>query len=531
MKKFFRGVVLFIALLLFLPGITTFAADGRKIAKGVYVGNIDVSDMTITDAKAAVADHLDRLRQGEITLSAGESGAISVTGSELGLSWDNPQVIEEAYKLGHKGNIVQRYKALKDLEHSNKMFDLEIGVDEAMVRDIIADRCSSFNREKVNYSLKKTEEGFEITEGQIGYQLDEAASASRIRDFVSGEWDGDVATVPLVVKEDVPLGSTEELSKVKDVLGTYTTSYKTSGSSRSANVANGCSLINGRTIYPGEEFSVLDAITPFTEANGYFPAGSYLNGIVVESIGGGICQVSTTLYNAVLLAELEVTERHCHSMIVTYVSPSADAAIAESGGKNFRFVNSTEYPIYIEGSTTPDKHITFTIYGVETRPSTHKVKFESEVLETTPASADEFMTDASQEVGYVGTQSAHIGYKAQLKKIVTDDGEVTSEEVINTSTYKMVPKIVTVGTAGADAATMAQLNAAIATKDVGTVKAVAGAVAAARRAAGTEGAEAAAQAAADAVNAANNQLQQQAQAAQQAEAAAQGDAMETIQTN
>ena len=92
---------------------------------------------------------------------------------------------------------------------------------------------------------------------------------------------------------------------------------------------NGCRLINGTTLYPGEEFSTLDKISPFTEANGYYPAGSYLNGMVVDSLGGGICQVSTTLYNAVLLSELEVTQRSNHSMIISYVKPSMDAAIAE----------------------------------------------------------------------------------------------------------------------------------------------------------------------------------------------------------
>jgi vancomycin resistance protein YoaR len=366
----------------------------------------------------------------------------------------------------------------------------------------------------------------EISDGQTGLIIDESQSIQVIKDFVQGNWDGENAKVELSVKEDKPLGDREALSKVKDVLGTYTTSYKTSGASRSANVANGCRLINGTTLYPGDEFSVLDVITPFTEANGYFPAGSYLNGVVVESIGGGICQVSTTLYNAVLLAELEVTERHCHSMIVTYVSPSADAAIAESGGKNFKFVNSTDYPIYIEGYTTKDKHITFTIYGVETRPSDRKIAFKSEVLETTPASADEFVTTSTEGVGYVGTQSAHVGYKAQLRKIVTEGGAEVENEVINSSTYKMVPKIVTVGTSGADANDMAQLQTAIATRDVGTVKAVAGAILAAKKAAGTDGAEAAAQAALAAANAANDQLMQQ-----QAAAEAPVEDVESIATN
>lgn len=512
MKKFIGGVILALSVLLLLPGIPTKAADGRTIAKGIYIGDIDVSNMTVSDAGNALHAYFDKMAGAEITLSAGDGKSLTITGDELGISWKNPQIIEEAYDLGHTGNIIKRYKALKDLEKNGHRFEIEFGFNDEQLQDIVENRCKSFNQEKVNYGLTKTADGFSVSQGQVGYLIDVNESISAIKSFVSGGWDGENATVSLSVKEDKPLGSEEELSKVRDVLGTYTTSYKTSGSSRSANVANGCSLINGTTVYPGEEFSVLDTITPFTEANGYYPAGSYLNGIVVESIGGGICQVSTTLYNAVLLAELEVTERHNHSMIVSYVSPSADAAIAESGGKNFKFVNNTEYPIYIEGYTSSDKHITFTIYGVETRDVSRQVSFKSEVLETTPASADQYVIDASQALGYVGTQSAHIGYKAQLRKIVTEHGQEISNEVINSSNYKMVPKIITVGTAGADETAVAQLQTAIATGDVGTVKAVAGALAAARNAAGTENAEAAAQAAAEAVNAANAQIQQQAQA-------------------
>ncbi|MBQ6587053.1 MAG: VanW family protein [Butyrivibrio sp.] len=521
MKKFLGGVFLFIGVLLLLPGIRTKAADGRTIANGIYIGDIDVSGMTVSDATAAVHSCFDKMAGAEITLDAGEGRRLQIYGEELGISWKNPQIIEEAYSLGHKGNIIQRYKALKDLEKEGHRFEIEYGFSDEHLQEIVGERCSSFNQDKVNFALKKTSDGFTVSQGQTGYVVDVDQSIADIKNFVQSGWNGDNAVVALAIKEDVPLGSAEDLAKVKDVLGTYTTSYKTSGSSRSANVANGCSLINGTTLYPGEEFNVLDTITPFTEANGYFPAGSYLNGIVVESIGGGICQVSTTLYNAVLLAELEVTERHNHSMIVNYVSPSADAAIAESGGKNFRFINNTQYPIYIEGYTSSDKHITFTIYGVETRDAGRKVAFKSEVLETTPASADEFVTDSTQGIGYVGTQSAHIGYKAQLRKIVTENGTEVSNDVINSSTYKMVPKIITVGTAGADATALAQLQTAIATKDVGTVKAVAGALKAARDAAGTENAEAAAQAAAAAVDAANAQIQQQAAA----------EDMESITTN
>lgn len=195
-----------------------------------------------------------------------------------------------------------------------------------------------------------------------------------------------------------------------------------------------------------------------------------MNGKVVDSLGGGICQVSTTLYNAVLKAELEVTERHNHSMIVGYVDPSADAAIAESAGKDFKFVNNTEYPIYIEGYTK-DKNVTFNIYGKETRAENRKVRYESEVLEVINPPADVIYADAGQPIGYIVSDgSAHIGYKAKLWKIVTEDGVEVSRTQVNKSSYKMVPRSATVGTATADPAAYEEIMAAIGTGNIDHVK-------------------------------------------------------------
>ena len=200
---------------------------------------------------------------------------------------------------------------------------------------------------------------------------------------------------------------------------------------------------------------------------------------MVDSLGGGICQVSTTLYNAVLLSELEVTERHNHSMIVTYVDPSADAAIAESSGKDFKFVNNTEAPIYIEGVTTDDKHITFTIYGMETRPGTHGVRYESEVVSKTYPDTEVIYPDASQPIGAVSVQSAHIGYSANLWKIVTENGVEVSREKINSSSYKVTPRTATVGVLTADPNAYNEIMAAIGTNSIDHVKNVAAALAAA----------------------------------------------------
>lgn len=468
--------------LLFGAGGEAYAAPNDTIREGVTADGIDLSGMTKDQAAEAVQGYVNGLGQTEILLQAQDGQSVSVTAGELGISWKNTELAAEAVSVGKKGNIVARYKAMKDLQNRGMNFPVELDFDKEAIARAVTERCAKFNAEAVDAHLRRENGSFVVEEGQTGYVVDEAASANAVYAYLTEQWDRGSGSVELVMTVDEPQGKTEELLKVKDVLGTFTTSYSTSGASRSQNVANGCRLIDGTTVYPGEAFSTYDAVKPFSAENGYGMAGSYLNGKVVDSIGGGICQVSTTLYNAVLRAELEVTERHNHSMIVTYVDPSADAAIAESSGKDFVFVNNTDYPIYIEGYTK-DKRITFTIYGVETRPKNRTVVYESEVLEKHVPEQDHIVADPSQPVGVVSTSSAHVGYKAKLWKVVKEDGAEVSREQVNSSNYKMSPRTAVVGTATADPNVSAQINAAIATSSIEQVKATIANIRAAQEAA------------------------------------------------
>ncbi len=458
------------------------AGKESKIETGVTVGNIDVSGMSISEAESAVEAFVDSLRNVPITLRL-EGGQDTVgTAGELGITWENDGALEEAAMLGKRGNIVQRYKALADLKKDGQNYPLRISFQGDVLDSILNSLGETYDQEAVEASLTKTESGFQIADGQTGHVLDVEKSKEAILNYLQTSWDYGNASIDLVVTVDEPKGNTETLNKVKDVLGTCTTGYKSSGPSRVTNIKTGCGHINGITLYPGEQCSVLDLITPFSVDNGYELAGSYLNGQVVNSLGGGICQVSTTLYKAVLAAELQVDERSNHSMIVTYVKPSEDAAISESGGKDFKFTNNKEYPIYIEGTTSADKTITFTIYGVEDRPSNRKVEYISEVLETNVPPTEKIIP-TGDPVGYVNVQSVHVGYKAQLWKVVTEDGVEVSREQVNSSSYAAVPRTASVGTATADPNAAAQIQAAIATGSIDYVKSVAGALAAQQAAA------------------------------------------------
>lgn len=464
MKRTKRSLFLLtLTLGLLIPGFSSDAkTKNDEIAKGVYIGETDVSGMTKEEAVQAVRAYVSAKEEEQLTLMISDQ-ELKVSRAELGIAWDNEDVVDEALGLGKAGNLIKRYKSLKDLEFHNKIYTMTYTCDEEAVEQIVTEKCTKYNQKAKNAGLKKTESGFEIVDGEQGIVVDEAAAVEEIRTYIQNEYEEEQARITVPTKISEPKGSKEELSRVKDKLGSFSTSYKTSGASRSKNVQTGAEHINGTVVYPGETFSTYEMVKPFTEKNGYAMAGSYLNGKVVDSIGGGICQVSSTLYNAVLLAELEVVERNQHSMMVGYVQPSADAAISESAGKDFQFKNNTDAPIYIEGYTTSDKKIVFNIYGEETRPSNRTVKYTNKVLESTPA-VTQLVADGAQGIGYRVVESGHNGCKAELYKEVYVDGVLQSSEKINKSNYKTSNRTVYYGING-DPALSAQLQQCIAAGD------------------------------------------------------------------
>lgn len=453
-------------------------AEEEKITEGVFVDHVDLSGMTKTEAQKALNDLMQEKKQAEIHLLCVNDEKVIVNAGDLGLSYENEDLVNQAMMVAKSGDIVTRYKLKKDLQRENLVLKTECEYDQDMIQTLIVEKCKEFDIDVKNYFLKRENGVFSVINGQEGYVIDEKQAVSAVYDFMKNEWDGKNTTIELPTIVQEPKGSASELAVVQNVLGSFSTAFPSSGEARVANIQNGCRLINGITLYPGEEYSTLEVVTPFSADNGYHMAGSYMNGMVVDSLGGGICQVSTTLYNAVLRAELEVTKRSNHSMSVSYVPLSADAAIAESAGKDFCFRNNTDYPVYIEGFVTPEKVITFNIYGKETREAGRTVDFVSEVLASTPPDRENIVPTSAQPIGFTTVQSAHVGYKSRLVKIVYKDGVEVSRQNVNNSNYKMVPRTLTVGTATGNPEHANALQAAIATGNIDHVRQVAGSLAA-----------------------------------------------------
>lgn len=481
--------------------------ETSTIPQRVYFGEVSVGGMTQEEAKEAVEEYISSNLDQTVTLQAGKN-TVQVPVSQFGISWGNPEIAEEAAGLGKSGNLIARYKAMKDLENEDKVYELSYKADEGMISQVLESNAQTLNTEAKDGGLTRANGTFTVVPGSQGVSINIDDSKEILEKYFSSQWKGTVSD-PIELAADVvePRGSEEELGKVKDLLGGFHTSYSSSGAGRSKNVENGASLINGSVVYPGDTFSVYEAVSPFDAEHGYELAGSYENGTTVETYGGGICQVSTTLYNAVIRAELEITERSNHSMIVGYVDPSADAAIAGTY-KDLKFTNNTDAPIYIEGYTE-GRELYFNVFGEETRPANREVSFVSETLSTTEPGT-QYQASSGHAIGYISQkQSSHTGYTAQLWKVVTVDGVEKSREIFNKSTYKASPRIVVVGTASANPEAVNAMNAAVGSQNEGTIRAAAAQWNDAAQAAAQQAAQQAAEAAAQ--QAAQQQQQQQQQ--------------------
>ena len=459
----------------FLTGEDLVKADVPKevvIQEGVYIGGIDVSGMNAEEATTAVNTYVEGLQEQWITL-VGPKNTLRYQLKDLGLSVKTEAAVQEAIAIGNSGSVIKRFMDLQDLEKEDYVVDMGLAIDKQLTANKIYGKRSKVDIKAIDNSLKKEKGKFVYVPGQEGNEVDIVTAVNELNEYIGSEWEIAAVedakfTMTSIISQ--PRGTEEELAVIKDLLGTYTTDYGWSAWGRGKNVENGIAKMNGIVLFPGDVFSVYENVTPFTKENGYELAGSFSNGDTVQTYGGGICQVVTTLYQAVLQAELEVVERFNHSMVVGYTPLAGDAAISGTY-KDFKFRNNLDTPVFLE-TYCKNGNIVINIYGVETRPDNRKVIYESETISETDPDTEFTLSSAHPVGSFIQTRGESIGYVAKFWKIVKVDGVETEKTLVNKSTYRSSCRKVTIGTAGATADQLAAIQAAIATKDDAQVEAV-----------------------------------------------------------
>ena len=324
MRKKFWGVgagALMLALALSVP-----AAAEPRLPEGLSAGECSLGGLTREEADQAVNDYVSGLASRKITLNMGEDKA-DTTAGELGLYWSNQDEVNAALDEYQNSNLIRQYMKSADLKKSPESIPLETSVDEEKVKAFIESKYSGLVQAPQDAAITRENGEFVITPSTPGVMIDVEATNAALQEAFQADLK-EAVEVEAALTESQPRIRTEDLETIQDRLGTFSTDFSSSSSARATNLQVGAGKINGHVLMPGETLSGYECLQPFTAENGYKNAATYENGQVVDSIGGGVCQIATTLYNAALQAELEITQRQNHSMIVTYVQPSMDAAIA-----------------------------------------------------------------------------------------------------------------------------------------------------------------------------------------------------------
>lgn len=513
-KKLKSFLLLLIPLFIFaiLVGIlsTVFALinrDNETIFSGISVQGIDVSNLTIDEAKKKVSSIIGNHISEEISLQHNDFQTV-ILPEQFGVSFDVDNAVEQAYYIGKSDNLIKNNYTILSLLLKNYNISPSINYDEDLLNSLIDSINAQLPDRVVNpgYSIDGT--NLVITSGKDGILISSSDLKDEILSFLNDissknetinipvnnvgaepinldaiykdifklPVDASYTTNPYVVypssngldfaisMEDakaiisnqqdeytIPLKITYPNVTTKqigneafpDLLSQFSTSFTSSGYNRSNNIILSSAKLNDLVLMPGEEFSYNQAVGQRTKAAGFRKAGAYSNGKVVQEVGGGICQVSSTLYNAVLYANLEIVERTNHYFNPGYVKAGLDATVSW-GGPDFRFKNNRNYPIRIVTDTS-GKKLKVYIYGLKTDDDC-TVVLDPRYISSVPYKTT-YQKDPSLATGETRViSSGSNGCKTATYKYVYDkNGTLISSECISRDTYSPHNKVVAVG--------------------------------------------------------------------------------------
>ena len=459
------------------PAEKTKAADDT-LADGIHLGTTDLSGMTLDEAADAMEEYYDLVAESDLTINVRnipadvlekmESGeevdpekyevlySIKVPVSTFDFDYDIEDALRVASTLGQKGRLVQRYKTLMDMKYGSAQLPLSYSIDDKKVKAYIEDTFVPENtQEAVDAEFSYSISGFHVTrKSQPGIRV----SADLTADSILQAFENDISSKMVC---NAMVGTVEPKVKdddLKDVnfslVATYTTKFWTydneSNLNRSHNIMMAAKYVNGTMVQPGQRLSLNQTIGQRTEARGFKVGHAYLNGKVIDEVGGGICQFATTLYQCLLQTELEVNARKNHSMRVDYVDYSQDATL-DWPSVDLVFTNTWKYPIYITCSTNFGYPSTVTVnfYSYDERPKNRTVEYKTVVDATEKTLYPQIVTDSSKAPGTPTSSGVVLdAVSSHIEKIVRVNGVEQSRTRMNNDFYRALRRIVTVGSKG-----------------------------------------------------------------------------------
>ena len=408
---------------------------------GTTVEGIDVSDMTLESALAYWEAEVEpAYAQRTVSLNNGTT----LTAAQLGYSSDYAAVLARAWNAGQTGSLEERYARIAERQAQPASYSVTRTLyTDSAIESFAESMAAQIDRPAQDAALESFDvDSFQFTyvEEVAGSRLDTQALARDIAQAL----DAGGGSVALSVESIQPEVTVASLSSQYGMIAYAVTNASSSSSNRLTNIALSLELINGTRLDPGETFSFNETVGERTTDRGFKVATAYSSGEVTEEVGGGICQVSTTLFNAAVKSDMEIVERHNHSLTVSYVDLGKDAAV-DWGNKDLRFTNTGDEPVYIVCLLTDDKHVRIGFFG-KLLPNGESITVEGETTGTIGYETV-YQPNLSFPSGYSEvTQRGRNGYTAVAYKIRWDaEGNQISSELLCSSTYRTTNEIIEYG--------------------------------------------------------------------------------------
>lgn len=424
---------------------STVSFDGFH--QGVSIDGVDVGGRQQGEVLMSLKNQEESIQQQlSLTLVCGNQ-TWNIVADDLDYQSDYESVVGQAYKLGRDGTVRERYYSIQKLNQSGAAFTITRGYDLSLLKiitDQIADELSydAVDATVSDFDTKTLK--FAFTDAAKGcYVNAEQLYASALQAIQSG-----VGGQTIVISQEVVEPKVTR-SELEDSFGKITeakTSTSGSNKNRLNNIELALSTLDGLCIEPGMTFSFNSIVGQRTKERGYKTAGAIVDGLMSEELGGGICQVSTTLFNAVAKADLEITERQPHSRPVGYVDEGKDAAVSWPN-QDFKFTNNTDFPVYlVAGLNDTRNRCIISVYGRQL-PEGQSIVIESYITETLVPEEDRYIYTTDLPTGSkVLVEKAREGYKTTAYKIYLNaNGEEIRREVLCNSKYNAAGAVYNVG--------------------------------------------------------------------------------------
>ncbi len=437
-RRFLLVILIFIIFIMIVFVATSYAfLNKTTIYCGIKVNGIDISGLGRIEAVKHLSSLLSDEFNNRVLKFKYEDYVYKVRYENLGVSYDYYKSINNAYKIGRQGNVVERLNEILKTKIYGQDISLGVIFNEDKVNFIIEqirkDICIKSEDAKISYSNYS----FKIVPEVVGKKVDVELLRKRI---INAILDSEEVVIP--VENEIPEITEKLLSKIQYPIGEYSTYFGGSNEARKNNIRISALKIDGGIILPGKIFSFNKATGVRNKNTGYMESKVIKDGKFVFDVGGGVCQVSTALYNVALLSNLDIVERHHHSIPVSYVPKGEDATVSYDY-LDLKIRNNYDFPLYIHIDIQTNR-LTFRIWGCKTEANKN-IQIISILKETIKPNVEKIILDTLAPGTRIVLQEGRCGYKVETYRVIYENGQEISRELISQDYYKPRDYIIKMG--------------------------------------------------------------------------------------